>query len=42
VKPGAWIKIGGGWTELQFTEKRGPTVAELVAAAPEPRPPASS
>jgi predicted amidohydrolase YtcJ len=42
AKPGAWIKIGGGWTELQFTEKRGPTVAELVAAAPEPRPPASS
>jgi predicted amidohydrolase YtcJ len=31
---GAWIKIGGGWTELQFPEKRGPTVAELVAAAP--------
>jgi predicted amidohydrolase YtcJ len=33
--PGAWIKIGGGWTELQFPEKRGPTVAELVAAAPD-------
>src|SRR5580704_8001623 len=32
---GAWIKIGGGWTELQFPEKRGPTVAELVAAAPD-------
>jgi predicted amidohydrolase YtcJ len=31
--PGAWIKIGGGWTELQFPEKRGPTVEELVAAA---------
>src|ERR1700730_2195492 len=26
--PGAWIKIGGGWTELQFTEKRGPNVEE--------------
>src|SRR5260370_7666540 len=33
--PGAWIKIGGGWTELQFSEKRGPTVEELVAAAPD-------
>src|SRR6516164_4071636 len=33
--PGAWIKIGGGWTELQFPERRGPTVAELVAAAPD-------
>jgi len=33
--PGAWIKIGGGWTELQFPEKRGPTVQELVAAAPD-------
>src|SRR3984957_20835115 len=35
AKPGAWIKIGGGWTELQFPEQRGPTVAELVAAAPD-------
>ena len=33
--PGTWIKIGGGWTELQFPEKRGPTVEELVAAAPD-------
>ena len=32
--PGAWIKIGGGWTELQFPERRGPTIEELVAAAP--------
>src|ERR1700682_3320636 len=35
MPPGAWIKIGGGWTELQFPEKRGPTVAELIAAAPD-------
>ena len=35
TKPGQWIKIGGGWTELQFAEKRGPTVAELAAAAPD-------
>jgi predicted amidohydrolase YtcJ len=34
-RPGTWIKIGGGWTELQFPEKRGPTVNELVAAAPD-------
>src|SRR5882724_11821507 len=33
--PGAWIKIGGGWTELQFPEQRGPTVEELMAAAPD-------
>ena len=33
--PGAWIKIGGGWTELQFPERRGPTIEELVAAAPD-------
>jgi len=32
--PDAWIKIGGGWTELQFPEKRGPTIEELIAAAP--------
>ncbi len=32
---GAWIKVGGGWTDLQFQEKRGPTVAELVVAAPD-------
>src|SRR6202040_4099452 len=34
-RPGTWIKIGGGWTELQFPERRGPTVEELVAAAPD-------
>ncbi len=34
-KPGTWIKIGGGWTEMQFAEKRGPTVEELTAAAPD-------
>ena len=34
-RPGTWIKVGGGWTELQFPEKRGPTVEELMAAAPD-------
>src|SRR5262245_46259984 len=32
--PGAWIKIGGGWTGLQFPERRGPTVEEFAGAAP--------
>lgn len=34
-KPDQWIKVGGGWTEMQFPEKRGPTVEELAAAAPD-------
>jgi predicted amidohydrolase YtcJ len=34
AKPGGWIIVAGGWTESQFREKRSPTVAELVAAAP--------
>jgi predicted amidohydrolase YtcJ len=34
-RPGTWIKVGGGWTEMQFPEKRGPTVDELAAAAPD-------
>ena len=34
AKPGGWIIVAGGWTESQFSEKRSPTVAELVAAAP--------
>ena len=35
LPPDTWIKIGGGWTELQFPERRGPTIEELVAAAPD-------
>ncbi len=34
-KPGAWLIVAGGWTEEQFAEKRRPTQAELVAAAPD-------
>jgi predicted amidohydrolase YtcJ len=34
AKPGQWIIVAGGWTEQQFTEKRRPTQAELLAAAP--------
>lgn len=33
-RPGTWIKVGGGWTDMQFQEKRGPTVGEITAAAP--------
>jgi predicted amidohydrolase YtcJ len=31
---GTWIKVGGGWTDMQFQEKRGPTIEEISAAAP--------
>jgi predicted amidohydrolase YtcJ len=33
--PGAWIIVAGGWNEQQFQEKRRPTQADLVAAAPD-------
>jgi predicted amidohydrolase YtcJ len=33
-KPEVWIKVGGGWTDMQFAEKRGPTMDEIRAAAP--------
>jgi len=35
AKPGAWLVVAGGWTEEQFQERRRPTQAELVAAAPD-------
>ncbi len=35
AKPGQWIIVAGGWTEQQFQEKRRPTQAELIAAAPD-------
>jgi predicted amidohydrolase YtcJ len=35
AKPGRWIIVAGGWTEQQFAERRRPTQAELVAAAPD-------
>ncbi|MFM9971355.1 MAG: amidohydrolase [Burkholderiales bacterium] len=34
-RAGEWIIVAGGWTEQQFKEKRRPTQAELIAAAPE-------
>jgi predicted amidohydrolase YtcJ len=35
AKPGQWIIVAGGWTTEQFKEKRRPTQAELLAAAPD-------
>lgn len=32
--PGRWIIVAGGWIPDQFAEKRMPTQAELLAAAP--------
>ena len=33
-KPGSWLIVAGGWNANQFQEKRRPTQADLVAAAP--------
>lgn len=33
-KPGSWLVVAGGWNEAQFKEKRRPTQADLMAAAP--------
>ncbi len=33
--PGQWVRVVGGWSEFQFTERRLPTLAELNAAAPD-------
>ncbi len=30
-----WVRVVGGWSEFQFTEKRLPTIAELNKAAPD-------
>jgi predicted amidohydrolase YtcJ len=35
AKPNQWIIVAGGWTTEQFKEKRRPTQAELIAAAPD-------
>jgi predicted amidohydrolase YtcJ len=35
AKPGQWVIVAGGWTEQQFAERRRPTQAELVVAAPD-------
>jgi predicted amidohydrolase YtcJ len=33
-KPGSWLIVAGGWNTEQFKEKRRPTQADLVVAAP--------
>ena len=35
TRPGAWLIVAGGWTVQQFEEKRRPTQAELLSAAPD-------
>jgi predicted amidohydrolase YtcJ len=35
MKPGSWLIVAGGWNIDQFQERRRPTQAELVAAAPD-------
>jgi predicted amidohydrolase YtcJ len=34
MKPGSWLIVAGGWKVEQFKEKRRPTQADLLAAAP--------
>jgi predicted amidohydrolase YtcJ len=34
-RPGAWVIVAGGWTELQFAEKRRPSLDEVLAAVPD-------
>jgi len=34
-RPGAWLIVAGGWTALQFAEKRRPTLAEVLRAVPD-------
>ena len=34
---GSWLIVAGGWTEGQFAERRRPTQAEVMAAAPNHR-----
>ncbi len=35
ARPGAWIIVAGGWSELQFAEKRRPTLGEVTSAVPD-------
>ena len=32
---GTWLVVAGGWTEMQFAERRRPSQAEVAAAAPD-------
>ena len=33
--PPQWVRVVGGWTEFQFSERRMPTLAEVNAATPD-------
>lgn len=33
--PPQWVRVIGGWSEFQFAEKRGPTLKEINAIAPD-------
>jgi predicted amidohydrolase YtcJ len=35
MHPGSWLIVAGGWNVDQFQERRRPTQAELIAAAPD-------
>lgn len=35
ARPSSWIIVAGGWSELQFAEKRQPTLAEVISAVPD-------
>lgn len=35
ARPESWIIVAGGWSELQFAEKRRPTLAEVISAVPD-------
>ena len=37
LPPRGWLIVAGGWTELQFAERRRPTQEEVEAAAPDHR-----
>lgn len=33
--PGQWVRVIGGWSEFQFTERRMPTLEEINAVSPD-------
>ncbi|MCK1405100.1 amidohydrolase [Bradyrhizobium sp. 76] len=35
ARAASWIIVAGGWSELQFAEKRRPTLAEVTSAVPD-------
>jgi len=35
ARPTSWIIVAGGWSDLQFAEKRRPTLAEVMSAVPD-------